>query len=341
MTSTLRVERMTLARRLLAMFVALAAAASYFVVSAQPSSAKTLIPLQIGAPVVPVVGLTPELSGPAGWAIEQGKANAILAKYGYSYGGFVGFDNGPPAAQALASGSIQIAAIGDAPAVLSRAAGQPNRAILMQNEPGGVWIVARDGGPTSFADLKGEKVGSQFGSDFDHYLRYALAKAGMTNQVTLVNLLFADAYAALTSGAIEADAAPSSIAAVWEAKGGVTIIQKAEVAHPSFASADVSLVTSSFLKAHPNIQQAWWAVYNEGQTLIKKNPSAYLAWTAKESGETPALAKETTILAYQSAPITTTALKTVTSTEQFLVSQKLAAASFSITNWSVDPPKGG
>src|ERR1700728_4507513 len=170
MTSTLRVERMTLARRLLAMFVALAAAASYFVVSAQPSSAKTLIPLQIGAPVVPVVGLTPELSGPAGWAIEQGKANAILAKYGYSYGGFVGFDNGPPPAQALASGSIQIAAIGDAPAVLSRAAGQPNRAILMQNEPGGVWIVARDGGPTSFADLKGEKVGSQFGSDFDHYL---------------------------------------------------------------------------------------------------------------------------------------------------------------------------
>jgi sulfonate transport system substrate-binding protein len=317
------------------------AAAACSTASAHTASGKSLVKLVIGAPATAVVGLSPELSGPAGWAIQQGKADAILARYGYTYGGFAGFVNGPPAAQALASGSIQVAVIGDAPAILARSAGEPNRAILMSEEFGGIWIAARNGGPTSIAQLKGEKVGVQLGSIFDHYLRYVLAQDGLTGQVTLVNLAMGDGYAALTSGAIDAYSAEAGIAAVWQQKGGVKIINKAEVAYPHFASDDVALVTQSFLKEHPNIQQAWWALYNEGQTLIRQNPTAYLTWTAKESGETLAIAKATSVLTFQNTPITAGAIAAATSTQQFLLQQKLAQSDFSIGGWAVDPPASG
>lgn len=318
--------------------VALAACST---ASARTVGGKALVKLVFGAPTTAVVGLAPELNGPAGWAIHQGKADAVLAKYGYTYGGFAAFVNGPPAAQALASGSIQIAQIGDAPAILARASGEPNRAILMAEEFGGSWIVARNGGPTSVAQLAGKKVGVQLGSNFDHYLRYVLAQNHLTGKVTLVNLAMGDGYAALTSGAIDAYSAESGIAAVWLKKGGVKVISNAEVAYPHFASDDVALVNQTFLKAHPNIQQAFWALYNEGQTLIKQNPNAYLAWEAKESGETVAIVKETSELTYQNAPITAGAIAAATSTQQFLLQQKLAKTDFSIAAWAVDPPASG
>ena len=299
-----------------------------------------LVGLRVAAPATAVVGLSPELSGPAGWAIHQGKAKQILAKYGYDYTGLAAFSNGPPAAQALASGSVQLAQIGDAPAVLSKGAGQDNRAILLAAAPGMTWIVARDGAASDLAGLKGKKVGVQFGSDFDHYLRYALAKAGLTGDVTLVNMVMADGYAALQHGSIDAYAAINYVAAVWQQKGGVQVIEKANEANPSYADANVTLVTSSFLTQHPNIQQAWWAVYQEGVNLIKQDPGSFLAWTAKQAGESVQIAKETTTLDYPSGPATTQAVQAVSATADFLVSQQLTKP-FSVADWAVQPSTGG
>jgi sulfonate transport system substrate-binding protein len=302
--------------------------------SSSGGSAHGLTSLRVAAPATAVAGLSPELSGPAGWAIHEGQATQILARYGYTYSGFAGFANGPPAAQALASGSVQLAQIGDAPAILSRGAGQDTRAILIANEPGMTWIVARTGVATTVAGLKGKKIGVQFGSDFDHYLRVALAKAGISKDVTLVNMVMADGYAALQSGAIDAYAAIGGIAAVWQAKGGISVIEKAQTADPTYQDANVSLVTGAFLKAHPNIQQAWWAVYQKGLQLIKKDPSSYLAWTAKESGETPAIAQQTTSIAYPTQPVTTAGITAISATAQFLVSQQLTK-SFPVASWAV------
>lgn len=308
--------------------------------SAAGDAGKSLIGLRIGAPATAVSGLSPELGGPVGWAVHEGKAQPILAKYGYTYDGFAGFVNGPPAAQALASGSIQLATIGDAPAILARSAGQTNRAISITTSSGIYWIAARTGGPTSIDQLAGKKVGVQFGSNFDHYLRYVLDQHHLTDKVTLVNLAMGDGYAALISGAIDAYSATSGLAATWAQKGGITIIDKAEQSHPDYKSASVTLVNQSFLDKHPNIQQAWWAVYDEGQQLIKQDPDAYLTWTAKQSGETLATAKETTILSYQDRPVTDEAITAAEGTEQFLTQQKLAKQSFSISDWAVRSASG-
>lgn len=304
--------------------------------SGSSSTTGALTKLRVAAPATAVAGLSPVLTGPAGWAIERGKAKTVLARYGYAYGGFAGFANGPPAAQALASGSVQLAQIGDAPAILSRGAGQSNRAIIVATSPGLAWIVVGAGRAKTLADLKGKKIGVQFGSDFDHYLRVELARAGLTNKVTLVNMVIADGYAALQNGSIDAYSTISGIGAVWQSKGGITVVDKAAEANPSYHDSSVTLVNAGFLKAHPNIKKAWWAVYQEGLKLIKVDPSAYYAWTAKESGETPAIAKATTYVGYPDAPVTAQSVTAVQATLDFLVSQKLTKR-FPVGEWAVQP----
>jgi sulfonate transport system substrate-binding protein len=306
--------------------------------SGATSAPKTLTKLITGTPGAPV-GVNPELTGPAGFALDQGKGEAILAQYGYTYGGNVGFLSGPPAIQALVSNKIQIASVGSAPAITSRAAGQPTRAIVLSTSKGGTWVVAPKGGITSFAQLKGKTVGSAFGTALDQYIRYALAQTGMTDEVKLANIQTQNCYAALIGHAVAACLGTSAQAETWLTKGGVQVIQKAEDAYPNFYGSGSIVVTQSFLTAHPNIQQAIWALYDEGQTLIKQDTNAYLSWTAKQSGETLAQAQASTIIIYQDAPITTTSLAATVAAQQFLVGQKLTKPTFSIADWAVGTAK--
>jgi sulfonate transport system substrate-binding protein len=299
-----------------------------------PAGSGELVKLRVSGPSAP--GLTdPKPLGAAGYAISKGAADQILKSYGFVYDGFAAFPNGPPAAQALASGSVQLSILGDAPALLSRASGQENRAILLAATPGGTWIAARKGGPKSIDDLAGAKIGTQFGSNFDRYVRFVLEDHGLLDKVQLVNLTGADAYAALTSGALDAYAMNSPLVASWEEKGGITVIGKAEVDYPGYFSASATLVNQSFLDQHPTIQQAWWAVYDEGQKLIKKDPDAYLAWVAENSGVSRAIAKKVTVLVQQDEPVTAQAIRVEEETLQFLLDQKTAKQRFAIKDWVV------
>lgn len=303
--------------------------------TADASSTTSLTDLVLGGPATAANGLSTKPLGVIGYALDQPQAQGILAKYGFHYARFAAFDNGPPAAQALASGSVQLAAIGDAPAVLSRAAGQQNRALTVLSSPGGTWIAGHTGGPTSLQGLAGKKVGVQFGSNFDRYLRTALADAGLTSKVQLVNLLVADGYGALTSGSIDAYSGPSTTVALWQSKGGVTVIDKAEKSHPGYTSAMVTLVNGDFLAAHAKLQQAWWQVTQLGLDAIKKDPAAYYAWTTKAQGYPTDVVKATTVLTYPDQPVADSDVAGLQETQDFLVGVGVAKSSFDISSWVV------
>jgi ABC-type nitrate/sulfonate/bicarbonate transport system substrate-binding protein len=294
-----------------------------------------LTELVLGAPATAANGLAAAPQGVIGYALADDGAQDLLAGYGFHYQEFAAFNNGPPAAQALASGSVQLAAIGDAPAVLSRAAGQQNRALTVLSTPGGTWIAGRDGGVTSIAELAGKKVGVQFGSNFDRYLRTALDDAGLTDDVQLVNLLVADGYGALTSGAIDAYSAPATTVGLWTAKGGVHVVDKAEESHPDYTSATVTLVNDDFLSAHPTLQDAWWALTKLGLDKIKTDPDAYYQWTSDTLGYPADVVKATTVLAYPDAPVADSDVAGLQKTQDFLVDQKLAQAAFDLDEWVV------
>lgn len=303
--------------------------------TADTASSRKLTDLVLGGPATAANGLSTKPLGVIGYALDQPSAQGILAKYGFHYARFAGFDNGPPAAQALASGSVQLAGIGDAPAVLSRAAGQQNRALTVLSSPGGTWIAGHSGGPNSLQGLAGKKVGVQFGSNFDRYLRTALADAGLTNKVQLVNLLVADGYGALSNGSIDAYSGPATTVALWQKQGGVTVIDKAEKSHPDYTSAMVTLVNDDFLKAHPQLQQAWWEVTKLGLDTIKKDPATYYAWTTKAQGYPADVVKATTVLTYPTAPVADPDIAGLQKTQDFLVGAGVAKSSFDVSSWVV------
>jgi ABC-type nitrate/sulfonate/bicarbonate transport system substrate-binding protein len=294
-----------------------------------------LVDLVLGAPATSANGLSSTPQGVIGYALSDDGAQALLAEHGFHYQEFAAFENGPPAAQALASNSLQLAAIGDAPAVLSRAAGQTNRALVVLSSPGGTWIAARDGGPRSIEELAGKTVGVQFGSNFDRYLRTALEDAGLTGDVTLVNLLVADGYGALTGGSIDAYAAPSTSVGLWAEKGGVQVIDKAEESHPDYTSALVTLVNEDFLADHPELPDAWWELYRLGLDKIQQDPEAYYAWISETLGYPVDVVRDTTVLIDPEEPVSDADIAGLESTQEFLLDQELAQSPFDVADWVV------
>src|SRR3954462_2616385 len=74
---------------------------------AEAASEGQLTDLVLAGPATAANGLSTKPLGGIGYARTQPPAQGVLAKYGFHYSKFAAFDNGPPAAQALASGSVQ------------------------------------------------------------------------------------------------------------------------------------------------------------------------------------------------------------------------------------------
>ena len=330
--------------------IALATAASggSAYANSRSSSLKTthvtkLTKLIFGTPGA-VPDTTSELTGAAGWALQQGKGQAILKRFGYSYGGDVGFESGVPAEDALVGGSIQVAVIGGTPALEGLDQGHATRAIFANGAPTDLGIAAPSGGVTNVKQLAGKTVGVGVGTIMDQYLGYVLAKAGLTGKVTIDNLPnVADAYPALLNHSIDAYVDSASLVDEWAAKGGVKLIQSSAVSFPKYTSSDVAVVTDSFLNAHPNIEQAFWAVYSEGQSLIKAHPKPYLEWAAKEALVPYSIEKATTNLpaSFQSTPIPAAGVTATAQAQSFLLSQKLITKTTPLNKWFVAAPSKG
>lgn len=118
------------------------------------------------------------------------------------------FTSGPPMLEAMASGSVDIGGVGDAPPVFAASGGEAIEIVGARETPNGdqdALVVPKDSPITSIAQLKGKKIAYGSGSSGNYDLLTVLDKAGLTTkQVTLVNLQPAEALSAFTSGAVDA-----------------------------------------------------------------------------------------------------------------------------------------
>ena len=301
--------------------------------SADPADPADLVPLSIGGPWAGAPGKAPVLTGPLGYAIAEGKAEPILQQYGFTFAGFVAFNNGPPAAQAVESGDIEAAVIGDTPAVLSRAGGLDNRAVVVARPTSDIWFLAKPGGVTALADLKGKKVGLQFGSNFDKYGRAVLEQAGVLADVELVNILFADALPALQRGDIDAYPVPATTAGLWQSQVDLPVITKASVDDPDLLATTVTLVKGSFLEENPELAQALWEATQAGQQLIEADHRAYAQFESDSTGAPVAVIEAGNLWQYSTEPIDPDGLKAVQSTLDFLTTSGAAASSVDLDVW--------
>ncbi|VVE25961.1 ABC transporter substrate-binding protein [Pandoraea iniqua] len=117
------------------------------------------------------------------------------------------FPSGPPQLEALNVGSIDFGDVGEAPPVFALAAGAPfvyfGQGVQRPNSEG--LLVPKTSPITSFAQLKGKRVGFTKGSNTHYLYVRLLQQANLKPQdVTPVFLQPADARAAFERGAIDA-----------------------------------------------------------------------------------------------------------------------------------------
>ncbi|HET6193837.1 MAG TPA: ABC transporter substrate-binding protein, partial [Trebonia sp.] len=192
------------------------------------------------------------------------------------------FTSGPPMLEAMASGSVDVGGVGDAPPVFAASGGEQVEIVGARSVPSGdqdALVVPKGSSITSIQQLKGKKIAYGSGSSANYHLLTVLNKAGLTTKdVTLVNLQPANALAAFTSGAVDAwDIWPPYVQQVVAQNGAKVlaigsqygspysfeVAAKAAVANPEKAAAiKVYLATLNkayvFTATHPDLWGAAW-----------------------------------------------------------------------------------
>lgn len=198
----------------------------------------------------------------------------------------LGMSAGIAAAEALVSGSADVAVMGDVPGIISLAS--KRECVLVAAYGGGERmhsiVVAASSGIRKPEDLIGKRLGVQFGSSTHGAVYLYLKRHNIDpSRVTLVNMPQKDVIEALIGGSIDALAAsdPTPSLAQTKAKGAW------ELACLSGLDNDYPLViiaTRSFADVHPEAVRAIVAGTRKGVAWIKKDANGAARELAKVTG---------------------------------------------------------
>lgn len=193
-------------------------------------------------------------------SITPAEASGILAeeleKAGYKLNA-VGFGAGGTAVnEALASGQVDLAFMGDVPEVIAASNGVDVQAFASLNSASNLGIlVGKNSGIKSVSDLKGKKVVIAFGTVIHKYLNDVLKANGMSlDDVELINDI-ANAGTLLASG--DADAVVSTAVGLYSYQGGgIGDIIDISLGKPELAAQFFAVGRKDFLEANPEAAKA-------------------------------------------------------------------------------------
>jgi sulfonate transport system substrate-binding protein len=217
--------------------------------------------------------------------------------------------------EAMASGSVDIGGVGDAPPVFAASGGEAVEIVGARQTNGDqdALLVPKNSPITSIQQLKGKKIAYGSGSSANYNLLTVLTKASLTpKDVTLVNLQPALALAAFTSGSVDAwDIWPPYVQQAVAQDGAKVlatgsgygspysfeVASKSAVANPDKAAA-IKVYLATLDKAyvwaatHPT---AWGAAWGKAAGL----PASIMDVAAKIDGTTPIAITSATVSSEQ------------------------------------------
>ncbi|PVX85549.1 aliphatic sulfonate ABC transporter substrate-binding protein [Paraburkholderia unamae] len=200
---------------------------------------------------------------------------------------WVQFAGGPPVNEAMASHNIDIAALGDTPALVGRASGIDDRMIGLSYKGGAAQaLVVRSDSPIkSIDELKGKKVATLRGGNVHELLVLILQSAGLKlSDVEFVNLGLDDMGTALLKGDIDAALVWDPVFVRLDTTHQIRVLRtgaglKSNL-NPIIASADV-------LKQHPKYVTAYLRAIQRGADELRQHPQAAATQLAPVFGLTP------------------------------------------------------
>ena len=235
------------------------------------------------------------------------------------------FTSGPPMLEAMASGSVDIGGVGDAPPVFAASGGEAVEIVGARETPDGdqdAVVVPKNSPITSIQQLKGKKIAYGSGSSGNYNLLTVLTKAGLTTKdVSLVNLQPAEALAAFTSGSVDAwDIWPPYVQQVVAQNGARVLATGAAYGSPySFEVASKAAVADPAKAAAIKV---YLATLDKAYIWTATHPSAWAVAWGKAAG-LPTSVMDVAAKIDATTPVTVTSV--TISSEQNLVDQFFAA----------------
>ncbi|MGX7677371.1 ABC transporter substrate-binding protein [Jatrophihabitans sp. DSM 45814] len=279
---------------------------------------------------------TPTPSGPEGWANQNGSLLTGLKAVGVSQIKWLPFKNGPDLSAALSGGSLDLAMLGDTPALTAKANGIDTRLVNQGAVGSDTWLFASKNGPKTIADLKGKTIATQVGSYMYRYLIALLQQQGLSDSVKVTHVYTTAALAALQSGGIAAYAAPAGQLTGALSKAGFPILDKASVDHQDLLGTNVTIITGKALAAHPELPAAWNKVRTASIADLTAHPDTYYPFAATATGTTVDVIKVSNpISSFKPEPFTPAGITLLTGTNEFLAKNKLSKGVVDIDAWKV------
>jgi NitT/TauT family transport system substrate-binding protein len=193
------------------------------------------------------------------------------------------FNAGPSAVEAMFAGQLDLSYIGPNPAINGyvKSNGQALRIIAGATSGGAVLVVRGDAGINTAADFRGKKIASpQLGNTQDVALRAWLTKQGfkLTEQggdTQVIPTANADILTLFQKKEIDAAWVPEPWGArlVHEAGGRIFLDERDLWDKGQFTTACI-IVSTAFLKDHPDLVKLWLAAHVELTQRINADPAA-------------------------------------------------------------------
>jgi sulfonate transport system substrate-binding protein len=231
------------------------------------------------------------------------------------------FTSGPPMLEAMASGSVDVGGVGDAPPVFAAAGGEGVEIVGAREVPTGdqdALLVPKGSSITSIKQLKGKKIAYGSGSSGNYQMLTVLTAAGLTTKdVTLVNLQPAEALAAFTSGSVDAwDIWPPYVQQAVAQDGAKVLARGSQYGSPySYEVASKAAVADP---AKAAAIQVYLTTLDKAYVWAEKNPDA---WGAAWAAATGLPASITNVAATVDSTTPVVINGTITNSEQELVTQ--------------------
>src|ERR1700734_1660448 len=304
--------------------VALAAAGCSSAGSSSSPAASSAAPGASSSSAVNLSSVTLDIGDQKGTGAEAVLAAAGLLSSLPFHVSWSDFTSGPPMLEAMASGSVDIGGVGDAPPVFAASGGEQVEIVGARQTNGDqdALGVPKNAPITSIQQLKGKKIAYGSGSSGNYNLLTVLTKADLTTKdVSLVNLQPALALAAFTSGSVAAwDIWPPYVQQVVAQDGARVLATGSAYGSPySFEVASKAAV------ADPNKAAAikvYLTTLDKAYVWAATHPSAWAAAWGKAAG-LPASIMNVAAKTDATTPITITSA--TVSSEQNLVNQFFAA----------------
>ncbi|KAF1023669.1 MAG: putative aliphatic sulfonates-binding protein [Paracidovorax wautersii] len=231
------------------------------------AQAPAAVELRIGfMPFVPYSAIL--LARQNGWVEEElGRAGQEGVKVTWTQ-----FAGGPPVNEAFASGNIDIAALGDTPALVGHASGIADRLVGLAYKGGGAQalLVRADSPYRRVAELRGKKVATLRGGNVHELLVLILAEAGLKlSDVEFVNLSLQDMGTALLKGDVEAALAWDPLFTRLESEGKARILRDGQGLKNNL---NPIIASTALLKDRPAVAKAYLRAVARGAEALRTRP---------------------------------------------------------------------